>query len=539
MAKLQNVRGTYDLYGEAKRKMKKVTSVGSEVVEKYGFEEIETPIFEFTEVFSRNLGETSDVVTKEMYCFEDRGGESLTLRPEGTAGVVRSFVSEGMQQNLPVKLYYSGPMFRYERPQKGRQRQFTQFGCELLGVETPQADIEVIAMAYEFLEKLGLTGSVTVEINSLGDRESRDAYREKLVAYLKSRYDELSEDSKTRLERNPLRVLDSKEECDKAVVEDAPLYKDSLNEASSAFFNAVLKGLDNLGIKYKVNDRLVRGLDYYSHTVFELVTDKLGSQGTVLESYPELIAREDRDIAASVKETLEKKGIVFRMNAKVQSVNRVEDKAIVTFADSQTNEVFVLEADAVLLATGRRPNTKDLNLEVAGVEVDVCGAIIVDEYLKTTNPNIRAVGDVKGGLQFTYISLDDYRIVREDLFGDKERRTGDRNPVSYSVFIDPPLSRIGLNEEEARRQNRDIIVKKLPVMAIPRAKTLGETDGLLKAIIDKNTGKILGCVLFAPDSGEVINTVAVAMKTGQDYTFLRDFIFTHPSMSEALNDLFS
>ncbi len=264
-----------------------------------------------------------------------------------------------------------------------------------------------------------------------------------------------------------------------------------------------------------------------------------GSQVTVLESYPELIAREDRDIAASVKETLEKKGIVFRMNAKVQSVNRVEDKAIVTFADSQTNEVFVLEADAVLLATGRRPNTKDLNLEVAGVEVDVRGAIIVDEYLKTTNPNIRAVGDVKGGLQFTYISLDDYRIVREDLFGDKERRTGDRNPVSYSVFIDPPLSRVGLNEEEARRQNRDIIVKKLPVMAIPRAKTLGETDGLLKAIIDKNTGKILGCVLFAPDSGEVINTVAVAMKTGQNYTFLRDFIFTHPSMSEALNDLFS
>lgn len=282
MAKLQNVRGTYDLYGETKRKMKKVVSDGASVVEKYGFEEIETPIFEFTEVFSRNLGETSDVVTKEMYCFEDRGGESLTLRPEGTAGVVRSFISEGMQQNLPVKLYYAGPMFRYERPQKGRQRQFTQFGCELLGVETPQADIEVIAMAYEFLEKLGLTGSVTVEINSLGDKESRDAYREKLVTYLKGHYDELSEDSRNRLERNPLRVLDSKEDCDKAVVADAPLYKDSLNETSTAFFNAVLKGLDSLGIKYKVNDRLVRGLDYYSHTVFELVTDKLGSQGTVL-----------------------------------------------------------------------------------------------------------------------------------------------------------------------------------------------------------------------------------------------------------------
>lgn len=172
MAKIQNVRGTYDLYGEAKRKTKKVIATGGEIVEKYGFEEIETPIFEFTEVFSRNLGDTSDIVTKEMYCFQDRGGESLTLRPEGTAGVVRSFISEGMQQNLPVKLYYAGPMFRYERPQKGRQRQFTQFGVELLGVENPQADIEVISMAYEFVEKLGLAGSVTVEINSLGDQES-------------------------------------------------------------------------------------------------------------------------------------------------------------------------------------------------------------------------------------------------------------------------------------------------------------------------------------------------------------------------------
>ncbi len=282
MEKVQCVRGTYDLYGAAKRKMKKVVSVGSSVVEKYGFEEIETPIFEFTEVFARNLGDTSDIVTKEMYCFADKGGESLTLRPEGTAGVVRAFVSNGMQQNLPVKFYYTGPMFRYERPQKGRQRQFTQFGVELLGVETPQADIEIIAMAYEFLEKLGLSGQVMVEINSLGDTASRDAYREKLVSYLQEHYTELSEDSKNRLEKNPLRVLDSKEECDKAVVENAPLYADSLNEESRKFFADVLHGLDLLGIKYRINNRLVRGLDYYSHTVFELTTDKLGAQGTVL-----------------------------------------------------------------------------------------------------------------------------------------------------------------------------------------------------------------------------------------------------------------
>lgn len=282
MSKLQSVRGTYDLYGEAKRKTKQVTRIAEQVVEKYGFEEIETPIFEFTEVFARNLGDTSDIVTKEMYCFEDRGGESLTLRPEGTAGVVRAFVSNGMQQDLPLKIYYQGPMFRYERPQKGRQRQFTQFGVELFGAATPQADIELIAMAYEFLERLGLQGQVVVEINSLGDTESRDAYREKLVSYLRKNYDRLSDDSKSRLERNPLRVLDSKEECDKEVVENAPLYSDSWNEFSKDFFNKVLRGLDVLGIKYRVNNRLVRGLDYYSHTVFELVTDKLGAQGTVL-----------------------------------------------------------------------------------------------------------------------------------------------------------------------------------------------------------------------------------------------------------------
>lgn len=291
--KTQSVRGTYDLYGEAKKKTKLVTRIGESVVEKYGFEEIETPIFEFTEVFARNLGDTSDIVTKEMYCFEDRGGESLTLRPEGTAGAIRAFVSNGMQQNLPLKLYYQGPMFRYERPQKGRQRQFTQFGVELLGAEVPQADVEVIAMAYEFLEKLGLQGQVVVEVNSLGDEESRNAYRTKLVEYLCGHYDELSDDSKARLERNPLRILDSKEDCDKAVVENAPLYADSLNEKSKEFFKQVLEGLDKLGIKYRVNNRLVRGLDYYSHTVFELVTDKLGAQGTVLAGgrYDGLVAQ--------------------------------------------------------------------------------------------------------------------------------------------------------------------------------------------------------------------------------------------------------
>lgn len=258
-----------------------------------------------------------------------------------------------------------------------------------------------------------------------------------------------------------------------------------------------------------------------------------GSQVTVLESYAELLAREDRDIAASVQEVLEKKGVAFRLNARVQSV----DGTVVVYQDAVTGEVLQLDADAILLATGRRPNTAGLNLAAAGVEVDERGAIIVNEHLQTTNPNVRAIGDVKGGLQFTYISLDDYRILRENLFGAGERKVSDREPVGYSVFIDPPLSRIGMSEVEARKRGLNIKVNKLPVAAIPRARTLGNTDGLFKVIVDADTDKIIGCTLFGPESSEVINLVAMAMKTGQEYTFLRDFIFTHPSMSEALNDL--
>ena len=209
-----------------------------------------------------------------------------------------------------------------------------------------------------------------------------------------------------------------------------------------------------------------------------------GSQVVVLEGNSELISREDRDIASAVKETLEKKGIVFCLNAKVQSIR--EGKVV--YRDAVSSELHSLEADAVLLATGRKPNTAGLNLQVAGVKVNERGAIIVDGHLRTTNPNIRAIGDVKGGLQFTYISLDDYRIIREDLFGNGGRNLNDREPVSYSVFIDPPLSRIGLSEEEAVRKGLNIKVNKLPVAAIPRARTLGNTVGLFKVVVDVDCG---------------------------------------------------
>ncbi|HXP95215.1 MAG TPA: histidine--tRNA ligase [Telmatospirillum sp.] len=282
MSVLQPVRGTHDLLPEEARRHRLVEEIAFDVAKRYGFGEIVTPIFEFTDVFSRNLGETTDVVSKEMYTFTDRSGESLTLRPEGTAGVARAFISGGLSQHLPLKLFYRGPMFRYERPQKGRLRQFHQLGVELLGVEGPQADVEVIALAAHILQALGLKDQVRLELNSLGDAPSRAAYRDALVAYLSGHKDKLSKDSLERMERNPLRVLDSKDDSDKAVVADAPLMVDYLNDESRRFFDTVQEGLAAAGVPVFVNARLVRGLDYYCHTAFEFTTTALGAQGTVL-----------------------------------------------------------------------------------------------------------------------------------------------------------------------------------------------------------------------------------------------------------------
>ncbi len=282
MKTYQPVRGTRDLFGDEILAHRLVTDAMRQIASVYGYGEIVTPVFEFTEVFARGMGEVTDVVSKEMYVFNDRGGDSLALRPEGTAGVARALVSNGMAQNLPLKFYYAGPMFRYERPQKGRYRQFTQAGVELLGVDSPNGDVEVITLADAFLRKVGIKGLITLEINSLGDMESRENYKKALVSYFEKYEDSLSEDSRRRLRLNPLRILDSKEECDKKINENAPLMRDYLNDASRSFFDAVLQGLDTLGIAYKVNSKLVRGLDYYRHTVFEFITDELGAQGTVL-----------------------------------------------------------------------------------------------------------------------------------------------------------------------------------------------------------------------------------------------------------------
>jgi histidyl-tRNA synthetase len=282
MASLQPVRGTRDILGEESRRQRHVEAVAHDLAMRYGFEEISTPVFEFTEVFARSLGQSSDIVSKEMYTFDDRGGASLTLRPENTAGVARAFISNGLAHQVPAKLFYRGPMFRYERPQKGRLRQFHQVGVELLGVAEPLADVEVIALAADLLAALGLRGRTVLELNSLGDAESRRAYRAILVDYLANRRSELSPESLLRLERNPLRILDSKDSGDQRVVADAPNLGDSLNAASRAFLASVCAGLDALDIPYELNPRLVRGLDYYCHTAFEFTTGALGSQNALV-----------------------------------------------------------------------------------------------------------------------------------------------------------------------------------------------------------------------------------------------------------------
>lgn len=281
-ATIQPVRGTHDLIGEDLRRHRHVIETARRVAATYGFGEWQTPIFEHTEVFARSLGETTDVVSKEMYTFADRGGESLTLRPEGTASVCRALVSNGLTQSLPQRVFYAGPVFRYERPQKGRYRQFHQIGAELIGPAEPLADAEIIACGHDVLAALGLAGRVVVEINTLGDAESRSAWREALVAHFRAHADALSEESRARLERNPLRIVDSKDERDRALLDDAPPIAGFLNAGARWHWDEVRRHLATFGVPFVENPRIVRGLDYYSHTAFEFTTTELGAQGTVL-----------------------------------------------------------------------------------------------------------------------------------------------------------------------------------------------------------------------------------------------------------------
>ncbi len=282
MKQMQPVRGTSDLIPEEKVRQNHVISTALNVAERYGFRDMATPIFEFTEVFSRPLGASSDVVSKETYTFEDRGGTSLTLRPEGTAAAMRAVISNGLTQALPHRWFYAGPMFRYERPQKGRMRQFHQFGCELIGAHSVLADAEIIGCGSQILDELGALDKCVLHLNSLGDTQSRQNFREALITYFTHFSDDLSEDSRRRLETNPLRILDSKDDGDRALLDDAPRLPDYLSDEARRHFDGVIAALDAASIGWTHDPFLVRGLDYYAHTAFEFVTDALGAQGTVL-----------------------------------------------------------------------------------------------------------------------------------------------------------------------------------------------------------------------------------------------------------------
>lgn len=276
------IRGTQDIFGEDQERFGHVVTAFDRVRRLYNFRRAELPVFEATSVFARSLGESTDVVSKEMYSFDDRSGDSLTLRPEFTAGIARAYLTNGWQQHAPLKLATHGPLFRYERPQKGRYRQFHQIDAEIIGAAEPQADVELLVMADQLLKELGITEGVTLQLNTLGDSATREAWRSALVEHFTKHKGDLSADSQNRLESNPLRILDSKEPQDRPIADSAPDIDAFLSDEAAAFFAAVTSGLDAAGVAWTRNSRLVRGLDYYRHTAFEFVTDRLGAQGTVL-----------------------------------------------------------------------------------------------------------------------------------------------------------------------------------------------------------------------------------------------------------------
>ena len=285
MAKIETprpIRGTQDMLGEQATRFTHVVETFERVRKLYGFQRVEVPIFEATAVFSRSLGETTDVVSKEMYTFADRGGDSLTLRPEFTAGIARAYLTEGWQQYAPLRVGTHGPLFRYERPQKGRFRQFHQLDAEIIGASEPAADVELLAFADQLLHELGVADGVTLQLNTLGDSATREAWRQALIAHFEGARDALSEESVERLAKNPLRILDSKDPRDRPIADAAPSIDTHMSSEAGAFFEAVAKGLDAAGVTWTRNPSLVRGLDYYRHTAFEFVTDRLGAQGTVL-----------------------------------------------------------------------------------------------------------------------------------------------------------------------------------------------------------------------------------------------------------------
>ena len=367
MAKtIQAIRGMNDCLPEVSGTWQKVESVLRQVVASYGYQEIRTPIVESTDLFKRSIGEVTDIVEKEMYTFEDRNGDSLTLRPEGTASTVRAGNEHGLLYNQQQRLWYMGPMFRHERPQKGRYRQFHQFGVETYGLDGPDIDLEVILLSARLWKAFGIEKHVTLQINSLGSNEARQAYRETLISYLKERADKLDEESLRRLESNPLRVLDSKNPNVQAAIADAPSLLDHLDEESKTHFDSLCERLTQAGISFEINPRLVRGLDYYNRTVFEWVTESLGSQGTVCAGgrYDGLVEQLGGKATPAV-------GFAMGMERLVLLLTSLSEDAL----DTSSADVYV---------TAMGDDAQAYALEVS-------------EHLRDTLPNVRVMMHCGGG----------------------------------------------------------------------------------------------------------------------------------------------
>tara|TARA_R110000751_G_scaffold78545_1_gene158476 strand:+ start:87 stop:1367 length:1281 start_codon:yes stop_codon:yes gene_type:complete len=363
---IQAIRGMNDCLPEVSGTWQKVESVLRQVVASYGYQEIRTPIVESTDLFKRSIGEVTDIVEKEMYTFEDRNGDSLTLRPEGTASTVRAGNEHGLLYNQQQRLWYMGPMFRHERPQKGRYRQFHQFGVETYGLDGPDIDLEVILLSARLWKAFGIEKHVTLQINSLGSNEARQAYRETLISYLKERADKLDEESLRRLESNPLRVLDSKNLNVQAAIADAPSLLDHLDEESKTHFDSLCERLTQAGISFEINPRLVRGLDYYNRTVFEWVTDSLGSQGTVCAGgrYDGLVEQLGGKATPAV-------GFAMGMERLVLLLTTLSEDAL----DTSSADVYV---------TAMGDDAQAYALEVS-------------EHLRDTLPNVRVMMHCGGG----------------------------------------------------------------------------------------------------------------------------------------------
>lgn len=375
------------------------------------------------------------------------------------------------------------------------------------------------------------------------------ARKDKLVSFLREKNYEnvknkpnitLYDGTASFLSENTIRIVSGKDET---ILEGKEIFIntgstpilpaiDGLKESKYVYTSETLLQSDKLPAHLLVIGGGAVGLE------FATMYAGFGSHVTLLEAGNRFLPKVDRDIAASMLEALHRKRINVRLNARIQSVYDTAEGITLTYTDSANGTPYYLKGDALLVAIGRKPMTAELNLEKAGIQTDKRGAIVVDNQLRTTAPHVWALGDAKGDEQFDYLSIDDFRIIRNQLFENKKRSTKDRYPIPFAIFTDPPLAHIGLTEEEAMKNGYSIHVARIPAAMIPRARTLHSIDGMLKAIVDIHTGRILGCTLLCANAPEVINTVASIMKTGQRYHFLRDFIFTHPSMNEGLNMLF-